>query len=1289
MYAQSLSATEQARLAPRLRPVAAQAPDRQSMRPLLPRGGRVSSPRRYAVFVRTRDLDVLRTTGLSVHAAGAGLATARVTAAGLRTLARTEGVTSVRPARTYTPMNDIVREAAGIQPVQAGALGRRYTGAGVLVCVIDTGIDWAHPDFRGVDDSSRSRVRALWDQTLAPRPSGRAPVAFGYGVEYTRRDIEDEIDGTPAGQVRSIDPNGHGTHLAGTVAGNGAASAGRTQRGMAPDADIVAVKTDFTGVGIADGLSYCGAKAEEVDRPVVVTLGLGTMAGPHDGSSALARVIDDFVGPGRSVVVAAGNGGDARRHVATRLSPGSADSLQIRVPRYTPAAGAGNDVAFHLDAWTGGRLRGPTLLVTPTGTTVPLTADTAAAVQTGDGTVVYEHTRRPDGDHHIEVIVQDADAARPPASGTWRLATRNAGMSATTVHGWLVETTTATTLEGGDRHSTITTPATAHRALAVGAWAHRRTMGRADASPVAPFSGRGPLRSRGQKPDLVAPGGDTRSARARAVPGAESRTGQYAWRRGTSTAAATAAGAVALLFQHAPSLSGERAAAILRETARAGDKGGWGPGRGHGALDLYRAMAVLQGRTVATRDRLAYDEPVPAGDRTEHALGGAGASAMAVRVTPPRSGALQALSLRTVPGTTSRLRDSLTVSVWTDENGRPGRRLGVPVRIAPEVFTDSSTTVVSIAETEVVVERGTDYHVVVEPGGDGTLIVAGEQRSVDGRSSVRRRGEWTPLTTADLAMQVSTAFALDLEAPRPTAPASGTLLDATKPVPLSWAAVPDAGRYTVQVASAPQFPPGRTDTLRSNTASTTVRGLAPSRAYYWRVRAERREYAGPWSRARSFVRYPATIDVSLARAFGAEGGSGGYRLVALPGRRAIPLARTMEGRPGTDWQAVWDRGTSTEPFVTFDGSDRFRFGPGTGFWLRSDRPWRVRTTVPTVPLSDDGTYTIPLHDGWNVIANPFELDVSWAAVRAANDGPLPPLWRYEGRFESASTFASARTGEAFYLLNDAGREGLRLPYPARPGGPAKAAAKTERPPALTLTAHQNDRRAARVQVGVHEDARDGRDRYDRVAPPARFAPVALHLDAEGADGPPRQRRLAAEYRSATDDGHTFSLTLRAEAGAPVELRADGLEVFDGQQVVLVDPATGTSYDLRATSTITLRPAEGPRSLRVLVGPPDYVAAKKKVTLPDDLRFFPNYPNPFRDQTTLEYVLPDPGPVRLAVYDVLGRQVRVLIDEKQQGGRHAVQWDGRDESGRRLASGVYLARLVVGGTTKVRKMTFVR
>jgi len=236
-------------------------------------------------------------------------------------------------------------------------------------------------------------------------------------------------------------------------------------------------------------------------------------------------------------------------------------------------------------------------------------------------------------------------------------------------------------------------------------------------------------------------------------------------------------------------------------------------------------------------------------------------------------------------------------------------------------------------------------------------------------------------------------------------------------------------------------------------------------------------------------------------------------------------------------------------------------------------------------------------------------------------------------------------------------------------------------PILTLTVHQRDQPTGQVQVGISEDATGGRDAYDREAP----ADAPLRLKAPDGRAPSDQQRwLKTEYRSAEADGHTFSLVLQVESTAPVEIRATGLNAFGGQQVVLVDPTTASSYDLHTTQTVTIRPDGSPRSLRLLVGTVDYVKAKKEVTLPDGLQFLPNYPNPFSGQTTLEYVLPEPERVRLTVYNVLGREVRVLVDGKQRAGRHTVQWDGNDETEKRMASGVYLARLVVDGTTKVRR-----
>jgi endoglucanase Acf2 len=85
----------------------------------------------------------------------------------------------------------------------------------------------------------------------------------------------------------------------------------------------------------------------------------------------------------------------------------------------------------------------------------------------------------------------------------------------------------------------------------------------------------------------------------------------------------------------------------------------------------------------------------------------------------------------------------------------------------------------------------------------------------------------------------------------------------------------------------------------------------------------------------------------------------------------------------------------------------------------------------------------------------------------------------------------------------------------------------------------------------------------------------------------------------------------------------------------------------------------------------------------------SYPNPFNPQTTIECVVPAEGPVRLAVYDARGRQVRVLADGRLPAGAHTVAWDGRDDGGRSLASGVYFLRFEAAGAARVGKLVLLR
>jgi hypothetical protein len=106
--------------------------------------------------------------------------------------------------------------------------------------------------------------------------------------------------------------------------------------------------------------------------------------------------------------------------------------------------------------------------------------------------------------------------------------------------------------------------------------------------------------------------------------------------------------------------------------------------------------------------------------------------------------------------------------------------------------------------------------------------------------------------------------------------------------------------------------------------------------------------------------------------------------------------------------------------------------------------------------------------------------------------------------------------------------------------------------------------------------------------------------------------------------------------------------------------------------------------RVLV-----VTGAGKLPSPDRYALEPNRPNPFNPVTTIAYDLAHAGESRLVVYDVSGARVRELVDTKQPAGRYAVSWDGRDDAGRSVASGVYFYRLTSGAFSQTRKMVLLK
>lgn len=247
-------------------------------------------------------LDDLRRLGVKVDAVFDDFVTARIPADCLPVLTETAGVACVSLAQPLHLCNDSSRYFSNVVPAHAlhGQLGS-FTGQGVIVGVIDTGIDFNHINL--CDSVGHSRVRAVY---LPADSTGRHPVINGYELPGSCYENALEI----AMLTTDVTASSHGTHTLGTAAGS---YRGNELYGIAPGADIVACgmpEQQLTDVNIANAVRYIFDYADRMGKPCVINMSIGSNAGPNDGTSFLCRVFSSLSGSGRICVLSAGNDGE-------------------------------------------------------------------------------------------------------------------------------------------------------------------------------------------------------------------------------------------------------------------------------------------------------------------------------------------------------------------------------------------------------------------------------------------------------------------------------------------------------------------------------------------------------------------------------------------------------------------------------------------------------------------------------------------------------------------------------------------------------------------------------------------------------------------------------------------------------------------------------------------------------------------------------------------------------------------------------------------------------------------
>lgn len=438
-----------------------------------------------------------------------------------------------KPKRLSFAVNQ-ARAASCITQVQIPPLD--LSGRGILVGIVDSGIDYRHPDF--VNEDGTTRILRLWDQSVAGEP----PQGYAMGTEYGSEQIDQALRAPDQREaykiVPSRDASGHGTAVAGIAAGNGRSSEG-IYRGVAPKSSLLVVKLGDPKkdsfprtTELIQGIDYVIRQAIALRMPLALNLSFGNNYGSHRGDTPLETYLDSVADLGRSCIcVGMGNNGADGLHTSGRLEMGRTERIEVSVGEREPS--------LNIQLWKNYADQIGIYLTHPDGSTVgPLYEELGPQrYRLGQTELLIYYGKPSPYSASQEIYFDFIPRGDHIDAGIWTITLDPGRIAEGGFDLWLPGggvLGTGTRFYFQTPEATLTIPSAASRVISVGAYDPRTQA-------YAEFSGRGFLGATDRvKPDLVAPGVNIRTIQA---------GGGYAVVTGTSFATPFVTGAAALLME--------------------------------------------------------------------------------------------------------------------------------------------------------------------------------------------------------------------------------------------------------------------------------------------------------------------------------------------------------------------------------------------------------------------------------------------------------------------------------------------------------------------------------------------------------------------------------------------------------------------------------------------------------------------------------------------------------------------------------------------------------------------
>ncbi len=413
-----------------------------------------------------------------------------------------------------------------------------------------------------------------------------------------------------------------------------------------------------------------------------------------------------------------------------------------------------------------------------------------------------------------------------------------------------------------------------------------------------------------------------------------------------------------------------------------------------------------------------------------------------------------------------------------------------------------------------------------------------------------------------------------------------------------------------------------------------------------------------------------------------------YRMISVPleldnaGADAV-LSDDLGSYDNTQWRLLrYEDGSYLEYSSAGD------FAPGKAFWLIVRASGKTIDAGSGTTVTTADSFAITLSSGWNDIGLPFDFGVLWSdvSVDTANiNGP----YLYDGEWKLPQSISQLEPWKGYAIKNLTDSDiVLKIPPVSRASAtcePPSHMVFEERPSVqwcIRLSAQCEQARDGINYLGCSQVALQERDCLDLSEPPPVGSFVSLYFPHLDWDRYPD--RLTVDFRPPVEKVQIWEFVVESNIpNSTVRLSWDNIENLPiGLNASLIDKEENIALDLRARQSYSFASGGGKEFLLVVGS--DTNERHSRASLPKEYTLYQNFPNPFNPVTTISFDVPEKTKIELSLFNVLGKEVKILADGIYPAGHHEIDIDARN-----LCAGVYFYRMKASGFADVKKMVLLK